>query len=110
MILEVNRISEPTQLRNSGRRIPENADDTGGLPVHVDEGIAINAIVPVPFDGEGSIGFLEVDRFGSAVSGDASGEMVGRVDSHASPVSVENRASGPMLTKRASDAAARRWM
>jgi hypothetical protein len=68
-----------TQFHNSVRRIPENADDTGGAPVHVHEGVTINAVVAPPFDGEVGIGFLKVDRFGNAVSGYASGEIIGGV-------------------------------
>jgi hypothetical protein len=77
-------LSEPclrsTQLRNLSRRIPENADHAGGVPVYVDEEVTINAVVAFPFDGEISISFLQMDRFGSSISGNASSQMIGRPD------------------------------
>ena len=48
--------------------------------IRIDEGRSLDAIAPRPTDGERDIGFLDVDRFALAVSGQPCREPVGGVE------------------------------
>lgn len=65
-------------LSDAGR-VTEDAERAGGVPINVDENIAIDAVVAFAIDGEGSIGFLRVDWFGVAVASDSRGKVIGGI-------------------------------
>ena len=48
--------------------------------IRVDECRAFDAIAALPTNGEGGIGFLDVDRFALAVSSQPCGEPIGGVE------------------------------
>ena len=75
------------------RGVSEDGSDPARLAVRVDERIALDAVVPLPFDGEVGVGLFDVDGLGtpSRASGAASPSSLS--SSQASPVSVENRIS-----------------
>src|SRR5690242_18907427 len=74
-------------------RVAENGGDPAGVVIRVDECRSVDTIAALPTDGEGGIGFLDVDRFALAVSSQPCGEPIGGSSSQASPVLVENRIS-----------------
>jgi len=48
--------------------------------IRVDEYRSVDTITALPTDGEGGIGFLDVDRFALAVSSQPCGEPIGGVE------------------------------
>ena len=58
------------------RRVSKDGSGPAGLAIRVDEGIALDAVVPRPLDGEVGIGLLEVEGFGIAISCQRRGEPI----------------------------------
>src|SRR5208283_5571004 len=62
------------------RWVAEDSGDATGVAIGIDEGWAVNAILALPFDGEGGIGFLQVDRLGVSAPGQLGCKMVGGIE------------------------------
>jgi hypothetical protein len=54
--------------------------DAAGVTIDKDEGSVFDAVGPVPVDREGSIGFLDVKRFGVALAGEPERKVIFAVD------------------------------
>ena len=59
--------------------LAQHGGDAAGFVIGRDEGFCFDAVAAVAADCEGSIVFLDVDRFGVAVAGQPCGELIGRV-------------------------------
>jgi hypothetical protein len=88
--------------------IPQHRGDTAEIVVTEDEGRAADLISAAPADCEAGVRLLDVDRPWVARLGDARRQLLGGIEIQASPLSVENRSSGPIVTTRLSRSAARR--
>src|SRR6516162_4827311 len=58
------------------RGVSEDGSGPARLAIHVDERIALDAVVPLPLDGEVSVGLLDVDGFGVPISCQGRGEPI----------------------------------
>ena len=90
------------------RGVSEGSGDPAAIPIGVNEGGPLDAIMALPVDREGGIGFFDVDRFGLAITGEPRGELIGRVEQPGIAGFGGKQASGPMVTTRSSCRAARR--
>src|SRR5262249_59045869 len=61
-------------------RVTEDRRYSAAIVIRIDEGGSVDAIAPLPTDGERGIGFLDVDRFALAVSSQSCREPVGGVE------------------------------
>jgi len=46
------------------RRVSQDGSGSGGLPIDEDECRTLDAVVPLPIDGEVGVGFFDVDGLG----------------------------------------------
>src|SRR5260370_13996913 len=99
-----------SQLSDAAGRIAEDGDNAGRVVVNEDESITVDAIIALPPDGEVGIGFLEVDRLGIAVPCQTGGEVIGRVQEPGVAGISRKQRQWAAVTRRASYAAAQRWM
>ncbi len=67
-------------LRELFGRIAEHGCGTAGLSIGVDEGCAFDAVVTLPVDRKGGVGFFDVERFGVALAGEPECEGIVAVD------------------------------
>ena len=58
------------------RGVSEDGSGPARLAVHVDERIALDAVVPLPLDGEVSVGLLDVNGFGIPIPCQGRGEPI----------------------------------
>jgi hypothetical protein len=54
--------------------------DPAAILIDVNECGSLDAIVALPTDREGGIGFFDLDRFGVSIAGQPCGEPIGRVE------------------------------
>jgi hypothetical protein len=90
------------------RGVSEDGSGPARLAVHVDERIALDAVVPLPVDGEVSVRLLDVNGFGIPIPCQGGGEPILFIEQPGTPVCVENRISCPTVTIRPSWRAALR--
>ena len=62
------------------RGVSEGSGDPAAIPIGVNEGGPLDAIMALPADREGGIGFFDVDRLGVAIMGELRGELLGWVE------------------------------
>jgi len=67
-------------LRELVDRIAEHGRGTAGLSIAVDEGCAFDAVVTLPVDRKGGVGFFDVERFGVVLAGEPECEVIVAVD------------------------------
>ena len=58
------------------RGVSEDGSGPARLAIHIDERIALDAVVPLPFDGEVSVGLFDVDEFGIPIPCEGRGEPI----------------------------------
>src|SRR5215467_305313 len=58
------------------RRVSEDGSGPARLAIRVDEGIALDAVMPRPLDGEVGVGLLDVEGFGMAIPCQGRGEPI----------------------------------
>ena len=61
-------------------RVADHGCGAAGFAIRVDEGCAFDAIVALPVDCKGSVGFLNVERFGVALAGEPKRQVIFTVD------------------------------
>jgi len=102
--LQINRIL------CSGDEVAEDGGDMAGILVNVHEDMAVNSVFDFPADSEPCFRLLEVRIFRISIPRRPRGLVIFCVEQPSIPVSVENSASGPTVTKRPSCSAAWRWI
>ena len=75
------------------RRVSQDGSGSPRVPIDEDECRPVDAVVPVPLDGEFGVGLFDVDGFGIAVSCQRRGEPVLFIEQPSISGSVENRIS-----------------
>src|SRR5215470_17861572 len=73
-------ISHSTELGELVGRVTEDPGHAAAIVIRIDEGRSFDAIASLPTDGERGIGFLDVDRFALAVSGQPCRKPVGGIE------------------------------
>ena len=61
-------------------RVADHGCGAAGVAIGVDEGCALDAIVPLPVDCKRCFGFFDVERFGVALAGEPERQMVVAID------------------------------
>jgi len=56
--------------------VPEDSSGSTGLAVNEDECRTLDAVVPLPIDGEVGVGFFDVDGLGLPIPRQLSGELI----------------------------------
>ena len=66
--------------REQVSRVTEHGCSAAGVAIRVDEGWTFDAVVSLPVDRKGSVGFFDVERFRVALAAEAERETVVAVD------------------------------
>ena len=85
------------------RGISEDGSGPARLAIRVDEGIALDAVMPRPLDGEVGVGLLDVEGFGIAIPCQGRGEPIVFVEQLVHPSGIEGLiilARGPRYSAR----------
>src|ERR1700736_2236982 len=73
------KFRKSTELGDAVDRVAEDGEHPARDSVAVDEGGAVDAIMPGPGDGEVGLSLLDMDRLGLAIASQASGQPLGGV-------------------------------
>ena len=60
--------------------VAEHGCGAAGVTIGVDEGFAFDVVVTLPVDRKGSVGFLDVERFGVTLAGEPERQVIVAVD------------------------------